>query len=101
MLFNVGNLILHCKGISIDPRTFSGFMASLTSSPGFRTISFSEFRDFLLFMPRTASVDEIYRYYELRKILDDDSHGPALVNMGGSLSGSLPKSTCSPYSQET
>ena len=58
-------------------------MAFLTSSPHSHAISFKEFRDFLLLMPRKASPEEIFRYYEVRKFMGDDGRGAARVNMEG------------------
>lgn len=60
-------------------------MTFLSSTDQSKAISFTEFRDFLLLMPRKASTLEIYRYYELRKSLGDDGHGAARVNMEGIL----------------
>jgi solute carrier family 25 phosphate transporter 23/24/25/41 len=72
-----------CPGITLQPSTLSEFMNFLSSSPHPQTINFSEFRDFLILMPRKASTVEIYRYYEFRKNLGDDGHGNARVNMEG------------------
>lgn len=68
-------------------------MAFLTSSPN-RTsstsansqdrVSYPEFRDFLLLMPRNATTAEIYRYYEVKKF-DHDARGAARINMEGVL----------------
>jgi solute carrier family 25 (mitochondrial phosphate transporter), member 23/24/25/41 len=59
-------------------------MNFLSTSPGdSNDISFPEFRDFLILMPRKASTIEIYRYYQFRKFLGDDGHGHARVNMEG------------------
>lgn len=78
-----------CVGITLQPSTLSDFMNFLSSSQHPQTISFSEFRDFLILMPRKASTIEIYRYYEFRKNLGDDGHGNARVNMEGQWSLSL------------
>lgn len=58
-------------------------MTFLTSSQHSHAISFSEFRDFLLLLPRKASPAEIYRYYEVRKFMGDDGRGLARVTMEG------------------
>jgi solute carrier family 25 phosphate transporter 23/24/25/41 len=58
-------------------------MISLTSSPHSHSISFQEFRDFLLLLPRRVSTKEIFRFYELRKFLGDDGRGSARVTMEG------------------
>ncbi|KAF8517770.1 mitochondrial carrier [Gautieria morchelliformis] len=73
-------------GITLTPATLSDFMTFLTSSPHSHAISFPEFRDFLLLLPRHASTTEIYRYYEVRKFLGDDGRGAARVNMEGDVS---------------
>ena len=60
-------------------------MTSLTASPHSHAISFQEFRDFLLLLPRRVSTKEIYRFYEVRKFLGDDGRGAARVTMEGTL----------------
>jgi len=58
-------------------------MSFLATSPDSRHITFAEFRDFLLLLPRRASPDEIYRYYEVSRLIRDDGRGPARVIMEG------------------
>jgi solute carrier family 25 phosphate transporter 23/24/25/41 len=58
-------------------------MITLTSSTHSHMISFMEFRDFLLLLPRRACAEEIYRYYEVKRLLNPDLHGTARVNMEG------------------
>lgn len=58
-------------------------MISLTLSPHPHSISFQDFRDFLLLLPRRVSTKEIYRFYEVRKFLGDDGRGAARVTMEG------------------
>ena len=70
-------------GIPLSPGTLSEFMTTLTSSPHSHAISFREFRDFLLLLPRKASAAEIYQYYEMRRYLGDDGRGAARVTMEG------------------
>lgn len=65
-----------------------------TSSEGSHDISFPEFRDFLILMPRKASTTEIYRYYEMRKFMGDDGHGHARVNMEGRYDSLMYSSDC-------
>jgi solute carrier family 25 phosphate transporter 23/24/25/41 len=60
-------------------------MSSLTASPHSHLISFAEFRDFFLLLPRKASTQEFYQYYEVKKRLDSDNRGAARVNMEGAL----------------
>jgi solute carrier family 25 phosphate transporter 23/24/25/41 len=64
-------------------------MTFLTVSPHSRSISFAEFRDFLLLLPQKASASEIYRYYEMRKYLGEDARGTARVTMEGAYLSSL------------
>ncbi|KAJ7179072.1 mitochondrial carrier [Mycena filopes] len=70
-------------GITLSPAKLSEFMTFLTASPHPHSISFAEFRDFLLLLPNKASPGEIYRYYEMRRYLGDDARGPARVTMEG------------------
>lgn len=70
-------------GVRMSPSTLSNFMTSLTASPHSHSISFQEFRDFLLLLPRRVSTKEIYRFYEMRKFLGDDGRGAARVTMEG------------------
>ncbi|TDL29557.1 mitochondrial carrier [Rickenella mellea] len=79
-------LALQRAGIVLSPTTLSDFMTFLTSSPHSHAISFPEFRDFLLLLPRKVSTAEIYRYYEVRKYLGDDGRGAARVTMEGDVS---------------
>ncbi|VDC07322.1 unnamed protein product [Peniophora sp. CBMAI 1063] len=70
-------------GIELTPATLSEFMTYLTASPHSRAISFREFRDFLLLLPRKVNPKEIYRYYQVRKYLGEDGKGAARVTMEG------------------
>lgn len=70
-------------GIRLTTAQLSDFMAYLTSTPHSHSISFPEFRDFLLLLPRKTSTLEMYRYYAVRRFLGDDGHGVARVNMEG------------------
>lgn len=83
------------SGISLSPHTLQEFMTLLTRSSSSypasslrqqHQISFPEFRDFLLLMPRHATTAEIYRYYEVRRF-DHDARGAARINMEGSFLG--------------
>ncbi|OBZ70391.1 Calcium-binding mitochondrial carrier protein SCaMC-1-B [Grifola frondosa] len=80
------SVALDKAGIKLSSSTLSEFMRFLTLSPHSHVISFPEFRDFLLLMPRRASPAEIYRYYEVQKFMGDDGRGPARVNMEGDVS---------------
>jgi solute carrier family 25 phosphate transporter 23/24/25/41 len=67
----------------VSPSILSDFMISLTASPHSHSISFQEFRDFLLLLPRRVSTKEIFQFYEVRKFLGDDGRGPVRVTMEG------------------
>jgi solute carrier family 25 (mitochondrial phosphate transporter), member 23/24/25/41 len=69
--------------IILTPKQLSDFMLTLTSSPHSQSISFREFRDFLLLLPRKASPAEIYRFYEVKRYMGDDGRGAARVTMEG------------------
>ncbi|KAI0045310.1 mitochondrial carrier [Auriscalpium vulgare] len=77
---------LQKAGITLSPSTLSDFMTYLTASPHSHSISFAEFRDFLLLLPRKVSTVEIYQFYEVRKFLGDDGRGAARVTMEGDVS---------------
>ncbi|TRM67766.1 mitochondrial carrier domain-containing protein [Schizophyllum amplum] len=80
------NYALRKAGIKLDPLVFTDLMTTLTSSSHSSMISFADFRDFLLLLPVKVSTAEIYRYYEVRKVMGDDGRGPARVNMEGDVS---------------
>jgi solute carrier family 25 (mitochondrial phosphate transporter), member 23/24/25/41 len=71
-------------GIHLEPSTLTDFMLSLTSSLHSHAINFVEFRDFLLLLPRKASTEEIYRYYEVKKSLNPENRSAARLTMEGS-----------------
>ncbi|KAF8759839.1 mitochondrial carrier family [Rhizoctonia solani] len=73
-------------GLELDTATLADFMAALADSPHSRRITFPEFRDFLLLLPRKASTHEIYQFYKVKKFLGDDGRGAARVNMEGDVS---------------
>jgi solute carrier family 25 (mitochondrial phosphate transporter), member 23/24/25/41 len=73
------------SGITLTPPALSDFMNYLTTSPHSHAINFTEFRDFLLLLPRKVSAAEIYQYYEMKKYLGDDGRGVARVTMEGEL----------------
>lgn len=76
-------LIEVSPGITLTLPALDDFMNYLTSSPHSHSISFAEFRDFLLLLPRKVSAAEIYRFYEMKKYLGDDGRGTARVTMEG------------------
>ncbi|KAJ3882887.1 mitochondrial carrier [Lentinula edodes] len=77
---------LRKSNIVLSPATLNEFMASLTTNPQPHAITFSEFRDFFLLLPRKISPEEIYRYYQFAKFLGDDGRGAARVTMEGDVS---------------
>ncbi|KAG6869250.1 hypothetical protein C0993_000003 [Termitomyces sp. T159_Od127] len=77
------SLALDKAGINLSQTLLSDFITTLTSSPHSQVISFAEFRDFLLLLPRKASPAEIYQYYEVSKFMGDDGRGPARLTMEG------------------
>lgn len=58
-------------------------------------VTFAEFRDFLLLLPRKASFEEIYKYYQVQKRISD-GRGAARINMDGDLNVSFPRSSSAP-----
>ncbi|KAF8316024.1 mitochondrial carrier domain-containing protein [Cantharellus anzutake] len=77
---------LQKTGIYMSPQALSDFMTAVTSSPDSPAISFTEFRDYLLLLPREISPREIHQYYEMRRLMGDDGRGPARVTMEGDVS---------------
>ncbi|KAJ7700148.1 mitochondrial carrier domain-containing protein [Mycena rosella] len=80
------SLALTKVGITLSTAKLGEFMTFLTASPHSHSVSFAEFRDFLLLLPQKASAAEIYRYYEMRKYLGEDARGATRVTMEGDVS---------------
>jgi solute carrier family 25 phosphate transporter 23/24/25/41 len=76
-------LILSASGIRPPPSTIADFMASVSTIEHSPHITFDEFRNFFILLPRKISPAEIYKYYEMRKYMGDDGRGAARVNMEG------------------
>jgi solute carrier family 25 phosphate transporter 23/24/25/41 len=74
---------LRKAGIEVPPSALTEFMTFLTSSSHSHSITFPEFRDFLLLMPRAASTAEIYDYYQVMRQIDHDARGAARTTMEG------------------
>ncbi|ORX36264.1 mitochondrial carrier domain-containing protein [Kockovaella imperatae] len=95
------------SGIEITPATAQdlvSFLASGSSSEASEDmyITFQEFRDFLIMLPRKATPFEIYKFYQVRKRFSD-GRGAARVDKEGDLNVSFPKSqgdTPAPSSDE-
>ncbi|PFH52786.1 hypothetical protein AMATHDRAFT_139300 [Amanita thiersii Skay4041] len=77
---------LRRAGIDLTPERLSEFIAYLNSSPQSHVVTFNQFRDFLLLLPRKASPAEIYRYYTIKKHLCDAGKGSGPVIMNGDIS---------------
>ncbi|KAF9075717.1 mitochondrial carrier [Rhodocollybia butyracea] len=77
---------LRKSDIVLPPAALEEFMAFLTATPHSRPITFSEFRDFFLLLPRKISPEELLRYYQVTKFLGDDGRGAARVTMEGDVS---------------
>lgn len=76
-------------GIEIDSLTLADFKAALSSDSDSPHVTFGEFRDFLILLPRKASPKEIFRYYKVQRYLGDDGRGAARVNMEGMFASPL------------
>lgn len=74
------------SGINVDSATLADIVHALTANSGSSQVTFGDFRDFLLLLPRKASTKEIYRYYKIRSYLGEDGRGAARVNMEGDVS---------------
>jgi len=79
-------IFFYISGIPLSSNTLSEFMSTLTASPHSHAISFREFRDFLLLLPRQVSTTEIYQYYEMKKYLGEDWRGAGRLTMEGDVS---------------
>ncbi|WRT65330.1 uncharacterized protein IL334_002273 [Kwoniella shivajii] len=62
----------------------------LGPGPGDMYITFAEFRDFLIMLPRKATPFEIYKFYQVKK-RTSDGRGAARVDKEGDISVSFPK----------
>ncbi|KAK4688162.1 hypothetical protein P7C73_g1947, partial [Tremellales sp. Uapishka_1] len=95
------------SGINITPTTVKdlvrflasgspmGKIAPQTRSPDDLYITFAEFRDFLIMLPRRPSVPEIYKFYQVRKRFGD-GRGAARVDKEGDINVSFPKAPGGP-----
>ncbi|RXK37012.1 solute carrier family 25 (mitochondrial phosphate transporter), member 23/24/25/41 [Tremella mesenterica] len=63
---------------------------STVHTPEDMYITFAEFRDFLIMLPRKATPFEIYKYYQVKKRYSD-GRGAARVDKEGDMSVSFPK----------
>ncbi|KAF9485293.1 mitochondrial carrier [Pholiota conissans] len=91
---------LNKSGIKPPPSTIKDFMTSVSSGQHSPHITFDEFRNFFILLPRKVSPVEIYQYYEMRKYMGDDGRGAARVNMEGDVSLSAEDKPPSPLSYD-
>lgn len=70
-------------------------MRLLSGTPDKEHVTFTEFRDFLILLPRRATPFEIYKFYQVHKRFSD-GRGAARVNMDGDPILSFPKAPGSP-----
>ncbi|AFR97689.2 solute carrier family 25 (mitochondrial phosphate transporter), member 23/24/25/41 [Cryptococcus neoformans] len=98
------------SGVDVTPATVSDlvhFLASHSSKEGLPKVpsqggseeglylTFADFRDFLIMLPRKATPFEIYKFYQVRKRFSD-GRGAARVDKEGDISVSFPKAPNSP-----
>ncbi|KAG9317394.1 mitochondrial carrier [Chiua virens] len=88
-------LALKNAGIILSPTALAEFITFLTQSPHSYVINFRQFRDSLLLLPRDATTSEIYRYYEVKRLMGIDGRGSARVTMEGDVSLSAEDSPAS------
>ncbi|EIW66204.1 hypothetical protein TREMEDRAFT_21181, partial [Tremella mesenterica DSM 1558] len=77
------------SGIDITQTTVDDLVRFLASGSDMY-ITFAEFRDFLIMLPRKATPFEIYKYYQVKKRYSD-GRGAARVDKEGDMSVSFPK----------
>ncbi|WWC87477.1 uncharacterized protein L201_002366 [Kwoniella dendrophila CBS 6074] len=97
------------SGVDVTPATTSDLVQFLAShpaengvstektrgkrigpQPGDMYITFAEFRDFLIMLPRKATPFEIYKFYQVKK-RTSDGRGAARVDKEGDINVSFPK----------
>lgn len=71
------------EGIQLAPANQAQFMTFLASSPDSHTVTFRDFRDVLLLLPRQVSPAEIYRFY--MALVGADARGATKMKMKGPL----------------
>ena len=69
-------------GIELSPSTASEFIKSLSAESHSSQISFGDFLDFFILLPRKVSPAEIYQYYEVKKYMGG-GRGPARSKVEG------------------
>ncbi|BEI93587.1 uncharacterized protein CcaverHIS019_0600460 [Cutaneotrichosporon cavernicola] len=86
---------LEHQGVHLSKTAASDLVRLLSGTPDREHVSFAEFRDFLLLLPRRATPFEIYKFYQVHKRFSD-GRGAARVNMDGDPILSFPKAPGTP-----
>lgn len=89
------NAALNKSGVSLTQTTVRDLVRLLSGTQGGTSVTFPEFRDFLLMLPRRATPNEIYKFYQVHKRYQD-GRGAARVDKDGDLNPSFPKAPGSP-----
>lgn len=69
----------------------------MTTSPPAHGVTFQDFSNFFLLLPRHPSASEIYRFYQVKRIAGDGGCGAAGMAMEGLPSCLLMKTQLSTY----
>jgi len=88
------NNALKQSGVQLNPATVRDIVRILSGNNS-STVTFPEFRDFLLMLPRTATPNEIWKFYQVHKRFSD-GRGAARVDKDGEPIPSFPKAPGSP-----
>lgn len=88
-------MALNRAGADLSPTIVRDLVHFLAGSTKGSAVSFQEFRDFLLMLPRRATPLEIYKFYQVHKRFSD-GRGAARVNMDGDPNPSFPKAPGDP-----
>lgn len=83
------------SGIELTPSTTRDLVRLLSGTKEGTAVSFPEFRDFLIMLPRRATPMEIYKFYQVHK-RTSDGRGAARVDKEGEPIMSFPKGPGSP-----
>lgn len=83
------------QGVELPSNAAADLVRLLSGTPDKEHVTFAEFRDFLILLPRRATPFEIYKFYQVHKRFSD-GRGAARVNMDGDPILSFPKAPGSP-----
>jgi solute carrier family 25 phosphate transporter 23/24/25/41 len=89
------NTALVQGGVKLSGATVKDIVRLLSGSASGESVTFPEFRDFLLMLPRRATPNEIYKFYQVHKRFSD-GRGVARVDKDGDLNPSFPKAPGGP-----